>query len=85
MQLLGDVEQVVGNLLILLLQVIIHLSDSMNRHTDPVVNIPVGNALGQFGQFLSSLPLQLLADAAFSDFSRIRWISDAAPVYPVPL
>ena len=32
------------------------------------MDIPVGNALGQFGQFLSSLPLQLLADAALSDF-----------------
>ena len=67
MQLLGDVEQVVGNLLILLLQVIIHLSDSMNRHTDPVVNIPVGNALGQFGQLLGALALQLGANTVFSD------------------
>lgn len=78
-------KQVAGNLPVLLFQIVIHLGYPMNLHTDAFVDIPVGNALGQFGQFLSSLPLQLLADAAFSDFSRIRWISDAAPVYPVPL
>lgn len=78
-------EQIAGSLLILLLQVIVYLGNPVDCHTDPIVDIAIGNALGQFGQFLSSLPLQLLADAAFSDFSRIRWISDAAPVYPVPL
>ena len=68
LQLFGNVEQVTGNLLVLLFQIVIHLGYPMNLHTDAFMDIPVGNALGQFGQFLSSLPLQLLADAALSDF-----------------
>ena len=67
MQLLGNMEQVTGNLLVLLLHVITDLGNPMDCHTDPIMDIAVGNTLGQFSQFLGALALQLFADAALGD------------------
>ena len=67
LKLFGDAEQVARDIPVLLFQVIIHLGDPMDCHTDPIMDIAVGNALGQLGQFLGALALQLGADTVLGD------------------
>ena len=60
-------EQVVGDLLVLLFQIVLHRGYPMNLDADSLMDIAIGDALGQFGQFLGALKFQLRTDAIVGD------------------
>ena len=67
MQLLGDVEKIAGDGLVLLLQFLTDGSNPMNRLADAVMDVPIRDALGQFCQLLCPLALQLRGHAVLCD------------------
>ena len=67
MQLFRDVKEVAGNGLVLFLHFFIDRGDPVNRLTDAVMNITIGDALCQFCQFLGSLALQFCGHTVLGD------------------
>ena len=54
LELPGDIQQGSADRMILFLELVIHLSDSMNTDVNTAVDISIGNALGSFVQFLQA-------------------------------
>ena len=80
MQLLGDVEKIAGDGLVLLLQFLTDGSNPMNRLADAVMDVPIRDALGQFCQ----TSVRWRSNSVVTLFSAIRFssrsTSAAAPV-----
>ena len=67
LKLAGDVQQIIGDLVILVAQLRLHLADAVYRHIDTVVDVPVGDALGKFVQLTLSLFFQTGVDSILSN------------------
>ena len=54
LELSGDIQQWSADRMVLFLELVIHLGDSMNSDVNTAVDISIGNALSSFVQFLQA-------------------------------